>query len=372
MPSTSSSLMLNKWIAALLLVGVSTLCSASTVSILSLLSPRHAQLVLRKPAILTVTGVGQNPTARSELAANKTLEVALSAGALLLDATERAARLNLACEGGCLTDIHVAGMSRVYHGDMTLQPGYNTIQIVLTIEEEELVGSIVESERLPTATPESLRALAVVARSFLGAGSRHAGVEFCDTTHCQVFQGLVAGPEVREAVSATSGMILLYNGRPFRPYYSRSCGGKTATYLEVWGRPSPDYPFVSVACPCSRDESTAWTTRVGLPAISEITGLPNAKLNRSGDWITITSGANSRRYSVENFRTLLGRTKSWALLPGNRFETHEDSGTVVFTGRGAGHGVGLCLVGAEMLSREGNDFRKILLTYFPGTTVAVK
>ena len=111
---------------------------------------------------------------------------------------------------------------------------------------------------------------------------------------------------------------------------------------------------------------------MALQAISEVTGLPNVRLNRSEDWITVTGGSNSRRYSVENFRTLLGRTNGWALLPGNRFEAHEESGMVVFTGHGAGHGVGLCLVGAEMLSREGNDFRKILLTYFPGATITVK
>ena len=249
--------MRSEWIAALLLVGLSTACSASTISVLSLLSPRHARLVLRKPAILTVSGTGQAPPERRELAAGQALEVELFTGALLLDAKRtRASRLTLACEGGCLTDIRVAGMSRAYHGNVTLQPDDNTIQIVLSIPEEELVGSIVESERLPAASPESLRALAVVARSFLQAGSRHPGVEFCDTTHCQVFQGLVAGREVREAVSATSGMILLYKARPFRPYYSRSCGGKTATYQEVWGRPSPDYPFASMECPCSREEDT--------------------------------------------------------------------------------------------------------------------
>jgi len=44
---------------------------------------------------------------------------------------------------------------------------------------------------------------------------------------------------------------------------------------------------------------------------------------------------------------------------------------IVFHGRGSGHGVGLCQVGAEVMGEEGHSYREILSFYYPGTRVAV-
>jgi len=45
-------------------------------------------------------------------------------------------------------------------------------------------------------------------------------------------------------------------------------------------------------------------------------------------------------------------------------------GQAVFSGRGRGHGVGLCQWGAKEMAERGHDFRSILSHYYPGTSLA--
>ena len=44
-----------------------------------------------------------------------------------------------------------------------------------------------------------------------------------------------------------------------------------------------------------------------------------------------------------------------------------EGGEAVFSGRGMGHGVGLCQWGAEEMAEKGYNFEAILSHYYPGT-----
>jgi stage II sporulation protein D len=57
----------------------------------------------------------------------------------------------------------------------------------------------------------------------------------------------------------------------------------------------------------------------------------------------------------------------WSRLPSLAFEVKEKGGTFTFTGRGQGHGAGLCQWGAAGMAREGKGYRDILRHYYPGT-----
>ena len=41
----------------------------------------------------------------------------------------------------------------------------------------------------------------------------------------------------------------------------------------------------------------------------------------------------------------------------------------IFSGRGWGHGVGLCQVGAFLMARKGATYQEILKTYYRGVTI---
>jgi stage II sporulation protein D len=50
-------------------------------------------------------------------------------------------------------------------------------------------------------------------------------------------------------------------------------------------------------------------------------------------------------------------------------KTNGEVTRVVAAGAGSGHGVGMCQWGAIGRARAGQDYRKILSTYFPGTKI---
>jgi stage II sporulation protein D len=45
------------------------------------------------------------------------------------------------------------------------------------------------------------------------------------------------------------------------------------------------------------------------------------------------------------------------------------AGDAVFSGRGNGHGVGMCQWGAKEMAEKGHDFKSILSHYYPGTSL---
>jgi stage II sporulation protein D len=53
----------------------------------------------------------------------------------------------------------------------------------------------------------------------------------------------------------------------------------------------------------------------------------------------------------------------------SRTTSDGDLARLILRGGGNGHGVGMCQWGAIGRARAGQDFRTILRTYFPGTSV---
>src|SRR5215217_5011712 len=86
-------------------------------------------------------------------------------------------------------------MQREVRGEVSLIAGdraRDPVKIILTTSREAAVASIVSAELSGYRASETLKALAVVARSFmLSHADRHRseGFDFCDTTHCQLYRG---------------------------------------------------------------------------------------------------------------------------------------------------------------------------------------
>jgi stage II sporulation protein D len=69
----------------------------------------------------------------------------------------------------------------------------------------------------------------------------------------------------------------------------------------------------------------------------------------------------------DQFRAVVTRTFGARALASTRFSVRRDQNELVFTGRGFGHGVGLCQAGAVRLAGDGQSVVEILSHYFPGT-----
>jgi hypothetical protein len=64
------------------------------------------------------------------------------------------------------------------------------------------------------------------------------------------------------------------------------------------------------------------------------------------------------------------RLLGWQTLKSTLFDVRRSGTGYVLTGRGSGHGVGLCVRGAMKRASRGASRDEILAAYFPGLTVA--
>mgnify|MGYP000872390094 CR=1 FL=1 len=154
-------------------------------------------------------------------------------------------------------------IERAFTGRLAVYQQGGELTPVIAMGLETAVAGIVAAESPPGSPDESLRAQAVVARSYLlSAHGRHARSDFCDTTHCQFLREApdASSPYARAARN-TRGMVLVYNGAPVEALYSADCGGRTRTLAEARLASGP-YPYFAVDCPIRGGPSSGH--RIGL------------------------------------------------------------------------------------------------------------
>ncbi len=139
---------------------------------------------------------------------------------------------------------------RQFRGRLEVRPQDGHLLAIVEMDRETAVASIVAAESPPGAPLEALKAQAVVARSFLlAAHGRHAGFDFCDTTHCQFLrESPSAGSASAMAQEQTRGLTVTYQGHPIAALYSADCGGHTRPLPET-GEWLDNYPYFGVECP---------------------------------------------------------------------------------------------------------------------------
>jgi stage II sporulation protein D len=305
------------------------------------------------------------------------------ASRLLLPGDRRAAAVSLT---GAVT-LAAHGESVTLRNPIRISARDGELTLAVTLPVESYVERVVGSESGPADTAESLKALAIVVRSFaLHQPHGHAGYDLCDSTHCQ----LIHWSQISEregtahaATLATAGETLWFHGQRAEAWFHQNCGGRTASPSEVWpsaaqGSEAPRKPMpwlVSRIDPyCTASGAREWSASLSL---SDLTAaLAAAGLARPG-WTTLTvvrrgdSGRavtlmiGSNEVSAEDFCLAVGRAMGWGRILSNWFEVLRQGDNFLFHGRGSGHGVGLCQAGAAAMSALGRDSNQILAQYFP-------
>lgn len=239
-------------------------------------------------------------------------------------------------------------IERRYRGTLEVRASREELCAIIVMDREVAVASAVAAESPPGASLEALKAQAVVTRSYYTAGrGRHVGFDFCDTTHCQFLrEPPAANAPASLATAGTHDLVLSYEGSVLAALFSASCGGRTRSLREV-GLPSEGYPYFPADCaPCLR-HARRWETRL-----------------EARDAAALLAGGTS-----ENARLRVGRRLGWKAVPGSNYSARLDGEAVVVQGRGAGHGLGLCQVGAADMAEDGVVFQEILNHYYPNTTL---
>ncbi len=166
------------------------------------------------------------------------------------------------------------------------------------------------------------------------------------------------------AVSETVGEVLFYDGAPICSVFHAMSWGSTTSSTAVWGGTVPY--LVPVTTPETDDlPDMTVDTVFDEVTLCRMLGVSDALplVIRAGEdgraaQVTVADGT---AFSGSAFRMALAlRSTAVSVLA-------QDDCTVTLRTRGYGHGVGMSQWGAQLLAREGWDYREILSHYYPGT-----
>lgn len=180
----------------------------------------------------------------------------------------------------------------------------------------------------------------------------------------------------REAVEATEGIYLCYEGEAaFAPYFPVS-SGSTRTVQEVFD--TEEYPYlrgIEAAQDLSAEEyqqQIVFPIEEYLERISEIAGEEQQELLRKLPRLQRDSAQYVTALIWEEADIVCeGEKARWLLgLPSSAFEMEMTQTEVIFVTSGCGHGFGMSQYAANTLALNGEDYREILDSFFEGTSLA--
>lgn len=288
---------------------------------------------------------------------------------------------------------------------------------------EDYLLSVISSEMSANASLELLKAHAVISRSWLLAQIQkdtvneltqgfeqnqnpdeeikwwdrddHVNFDVCADDHCQRYQGITrqSNPQVVEAIEATRGLVLTYAGKVCDARFSKCCGGMTEVFESCWenirhpylvAKPDPycntrDTRILSQVLNNYDQETTdfyRWEVHYTSEELSELVKRKSGiDFGRVLDLVPMERGASGRIITLkvvgEKRTVTVGKEleiRKWlseSHLYSSAFEVEKTYDGFTLHGKGWGHGVGLCQIGAAVMGDQGFTYDEILSFYYP-------
>ena len=293
-----------------------------------------------------------------------------------------------------------------YRGSLILIAGRNgTFTVVNYCDVEDYLRGVVPLEigRRSKEEFEALKAQAVAARTYTYKkilNKYSSPYDLVATVEDQVYGGVNAEyPLSDRAIQLTKGIVLAYADSLIYAYYHSTCGGVTAAIEDVWNKASTPY-LCSIKDVNTRGEAycstskyftwqESWKTSTLASILWRYTDKdsPNhfnikGKISKIVIAERFTCGRISvcrvvsnlgiYEYGGDRIRFVFRRNlKGYPILRSSNFEVlNVDSKEVLLKGRGYGHGVGMCQMGAIGRACAGQSFGEILDAYYTGSSVA--
>ena len=234
----------------------------------------------------------------------------------------------------------------------------------------------------------------------------HTIFDVCADDHCQRYQGITRAnnPQVVEAVNATRGEVLTYDNKICDTRFGKCCGGQTNEYQYCWENIKVPY-LSSVSDPFCKTNNTKilrqvlndydletsdfyeWKEELTQEEaheritqhlkmdLGDILAMEIVEKGPGGHISKLRVVGSEKSYVVGK-ELEIRRMLSTSHLKSSAFtvEAKKLRGGVpqrfVLHGRGWGHGVGLCQIGAAVMGEQGYNYQQILKHYYPGAEVA--
>ncbi len=355
------------------------------------------------------SGLGMRPGLPAKEPLGGPTKISLTRGQLMLGTTPLPDREAVIHPGSP----YVFGLNgQNYRGKLKLIVGRSgqTFDVLNLVPLEPYLAGVVGAEMPDYWEPQALRAQAIAARTYcLYIKNRFGGNRSYDvsrTQASQVYGGIGAeSSQVWDAVNSTFGKVLVEKdpapgrdsspGTParglFPAYFSSVCGGHTSNSEKVFG--DSFETLKGVPCPYCKD-----VARLGLffwpmaqfsrKTVTEqlIARYPKLKaLGEIKEIVTIERSDHGQFSRLTRIQ-LVGTTGATDTLRAEDLRLAIDSsgrrikstichvvpwgdGWAFLSGRGWGHGVGMCQCGAEGMARRGSNAEQILQYYYPGAKI---
>ena len=248
---------------------------------------------------------------------------------------------------------------------------------------EDYLRGVVPQELGPYSYPqiEALKTQAVASRTFALAhlGSKASrGYDLYADHRSQVYAGLKGEHSVTDqAIRLTRGLIATFQGKAIVALYSSTCGGKTESYDAIFNRPALPYLRGGSLCPDQKSRYHRWQEKISisrvlknsetLARLGKLKKLVRSRTSVQGRLLELVWKGSQGEHVLRGnaLRFTLGLRSNWVV----DFRPLGTKGEIVevdVKGRGWGHGVGLCQMGAVELARRGWSFERILKHYYQG------
>ena len=290
-----------------------------------------------------------------------------------------------------------------YRGKLKLfiNPESGSFDAINLVPPEAYLAGVVGAEMPDYWEPEALKAQTITARTYCLYIQKRFGEkrkwDMRKTAAHQVYRGIRAeSTEIWNSVNQTRGQVLVCKQSEgteeiFPTYYSSICGGHTENSINVFG--DSFEPLIGVPCPYCKNVAKAnmffWpmiqfdntyvvrrllTRYPNLKHLGKITNIESVEPSNYEDFSRLTKiklhGSNGKSdfLRAEDFRLAIdptGRKLQSAICQmvkrGDKWEFS--------SGRGWGHGVGMCQCGAQGMARKGKNAKQILSYYYPDSRI---
>lgn len=258
----------------------------------------------------------------------------------------------------------------------------------------QYLWGVVAAEMPASFEQEALRAQAVAARTYAlhkaGGAVNHPEADLCTNyACCQAWISRDAArsnwgenadaysEKITDAVAATDGQVILYEGSLITAVFHSSSGAGTQDAVEVWGN---DVPYLHSVSSPEGEEVPNYHSEVTLSAQEFkdkfLAAHPEAVLEGEDPaaWIgacVVNDAGSVHSLNIAGITLTGAQARTIFGLRSAAFTVSADNGQVTFSVTGFGHGVGMSQYGANAMAKEGKSYLDILQHYYTGVSVEV-
>jgi len=268
-----------------------------------------------------------------------------------------------------------ASPARLYDDNLSFYVEFDRIMAINLIDEEKYIAAVVEAEGGPSKEDEFYKAQALIVRTYTFKHLQkhiNEGFNLCDGTHCQAYKGKSEVDEdIYSATSDTKDLIIVDSlNRPITAAFHANCGGETASSGDVWVESLPYLTSVPDKY-CTSSRSAFWERRIPLKDWKEFLakeGVDTLKIVKNSE-MNFEPRTRPKTYTVYGVNIPTTKIRNQFKLRSAWFSISVFKTEVRFSGRGYGHGVGLCQDGAINMASRGWTYDKIIEYYYKGVKI---